>query len=208
VEINEEAVHVAAFSLYLALLHYQEPPDILAQIHPSDGNEKPLPHLIYSGERSSDSMHCNCLFHADTFGLMEYERDGLAQKLKSATRFAGRSKVMSLYNSPASLPLAPRSFDIIVGNPPWGFKKRAVQEIELAQQQAQRWCEVFDWSIGDKELSQAFIARSLTLLKDSGECALLVSTGVFLKHHPNSRKFRRRMSAKSISMRLSLHLPL
>lgn len=29
IEINEEAVRVAAFSLYLALLHYQEPPDIL-----------------------------------------------------------------------------------------------------------------------------------------------------------------------------------
>lgn len=28
IEINEEAIHVAAFSLYLALLHYQEAPDI------------------------------------------------------------------------------------------------------------------------------------------------------------------------------------
>jgi hypothetical protein len=192
VEINEEAVHVAAFSLYLALLHYQEPPDILAQICPSDNSEKPLPHLIYSEESSSDTRHYNSLFHADTFGLMQEERDRLGQKLKSATRFAGRSKVTSLYSSPAVLPLAPESFDIIVGNPPWGFKKRAVQEIELAQQQAQRWCEVFGWSIGDKELSQAFIARSLTLLKEGGESALLVSTGVFLKHHPNSRKFRRR----------------
>ena len=192
VEINEEAVHVAAFSLYLALLHYQEPPDILAQICPSDNSKKPLPHLIYSEQSFSDARHYNSLFHADTFGLMQEERDRLGQNLKSARRFAGRSKVTSLYNSPAVLPLAPESFDIIVGNPPWGFKKRAVQEIELAQQQAQRWCEVFGWSIGDKELSQAFIARSLTLLKESGECALLVSTGVFLKHHPNSRKFRRR----------------
>jgi hypothetical protein len=192
VEINEEAVHVAAFSLYLALLHYQKPPDILAQIRPSDDSEKPLPHLIHSEESSSDSRYCNCLLRADTFGLMQYERDLLAQELESATRFAGRSKVMSLYNSPATLPLAPKSFDIIVGNPPWGFKERAVQEIQLAQQQAQRWCEVFGWSIGNKELSQAFIARSLTLVKETGECALLVSTGVFLKHHPNSRKFRRR----------------
>ena len=28
IEINEEAVCIAAFSLYLALLHYQEPPTI------------------------------------------------------------------------------------------------------------------------------------------------------------------------------------
>jgi len=192
VDINEEAVHVAAFSLYLALLHYQEPPDILAQIRPSDKNEKPLPHLIYSEESSSDARPYNCLFHTDTFGLMQEERDRLSQKLKSVTRYAGWSKVTSLHNSPAVLPLAPESFDIIVGNPPWGFKKKAVEEIKLAQQQAQRWCEVFDWSIGDNELSQAFIARSLTLLKEDGECGLLVSTGVFLKHHPKSRKFRRR----------------
>lgn len=192
VEINEEAVHVAAFSLYLALLHYQDPPDILAQIRPSDNSEKPLPHLIYSEESPSDARRYNSLFHADTFGLMQDERDRLGQKLKSPLKFTGRSKFTSLYNSPAVLPLVPNSFDIIVGNPPWGFKKRAVQEIQLAQQQAQRWCEVFGWSIGDMELSQAFIARSLTLLNESGECALLVSTGVFLKHHPNSRKFRRR----------------
>lgn len=192
VEINEEAVHVAAFSLYLALLHYQEPPDILAQIPPSNSNKKPLPHLIFSEGTLQDSGHFNVLFHADTFGLMHSERDQLGEKLKASKRFGGRSKVASLYDSPTSLPLEPGSFDVIVGNPPWGFKKGATPEIEQAQQQAQKWCEAFGWSLGDKELSQAFIARSLTLSKKGGECGLLVSTGVFLKHHDKSRKFRRR----------------
>lgn len=32
IDLNEEAIRVAAFSLYLALLHYQEPKDILEQI--------------------------------------------------------------------------------------------------------------------------------------------------------------------------------
>src|SRR5437879_3381213 len=36
------------------------------------------------------------------------------------------------------------------------------------------------------------IARSLCLLKLSGECGLLVSTGVLLKHHQNSKEFRQR----------------
>ncbi|MCI0471474.1 MAG: N-6 DNA methylase, partial [Candidatus Aminicenantes bacterium] len=43
IELNEEAVRITAFSLYLAFLHYQEPPDILQQI--KDGNK--LPNLIY-----------------------------------------------------------------------------------------------------------------------------------------------------------------
>ena len=193
VEINEEAVHVAAFSLYLALLHYQEPPDILAQIRQSDNNNKPLPHLIFSEGSIQNSRHYNILFHADTFGLMHAERDQLDEKLKISKRFAGRSKIADLYNSAAVLPLKPESFDVIVGNPPWGFKKGATREIAQAQQQAQKWCEAFEWPIGDKELSQAFIARSLSLLKTTGECGLLVSTGVFLKHHPNSQKFRKRL---------------
>lgn len=192
VEINEEAVHVAAFSLYLALLHYQEPPDILAQIRQSDSSNKPLPHLIYSEGSVQDSRHYNILFHADTFGLMQAERAQLDEKLNISKRFAGRSKVAKLHNSAAVLPLEPESFDVIVGNPPWGFKKGATPEIEQAQQQAQKWCEVFEWPIGDKELSQAFIARSLSLLKSTGESGLLVSSGVFLKHHPNSQKFRKR----------------
>lgn len=192
VEINEEAVHVAAFSLYLALLHYQEPPDILAQIRSSENSKKPLPNLIFSEGALRDTRHFDILFHKDIFGLMRGERDQLGEKLKISKSFAGRSKVASLYNSPVALPLMPGSFDIIVGNPPWGIKKGATKEIEVAQQRSQKWCEVFGWSLGDKELSQAFIARSLSLLKKGGECGLLVSTGVFLKHHENSRKFRKR----------------
>ena len=199
VEINEEAVHVAAFSLYLALLHYQEPPDILAQIRQSDNNNKPLPHLIYLEGSLQDSMRFNILFHADTFGLMHAECDQLEEKLNASKRYAGRLKVDDLYKSTTVLPLEPKSFDVIVGNPPWGFKKGATREIAQAQQQAQKWCEAFEWPIGDKELSQAFIARSLSLLKKDGECGLLVSTGVFLKHHPNSQKFRKRwLQATSI----------
>ncbi|HIJ72529.1 MAG TPA: N-6 DNA methylase [Candidatus Hydrogenedentes bacterium] len=42
IDINEEAIRVAAFSLYLALLHYQEPKDILQQIE----KDYPLPCLV------------------------------------------------------------------------------------------------------------------------------------------------------------------
>jgi len=38
---------------------------------------------------------------------------------------------------------------------------------------------VFGWSIGDKELSQAFVARTVSLLKKEGVAGLLVRLGVF-----------------------------
>jgi hypothetical protein len=43
IEVNEEAIRIAAFSLYLALLHFQEPPAIWEQIQ----KEKRLPGLKY-----------------------------------------------------------------------------------------------------------------------------------------------------------------
>ncbi len=90
------------------------------------------------------------------------------------------------------MPLDLHSFDIITGNPPWGFEKGSTEEISEAQEQAKLWCRYFGWSIGYKEPSQTFIARSLSLLKTGGESGLLVPTGVFLKHHEHSEEFRQR----------------
>lgn len=191
IEINKEATHVAAFSLYLALLHYQEPRDILAQIKASNGKEKPLPHLIFETEEKNNENHYHTLFNTNAFGLLDNERIELQEKLK-IKRFAGRTEVSKLNESSSTLQMTPNSFDVVIGNPPWGFKKGATQEIEEAQTQMQRWCNAFGWPIGDKEPSQAFIARTLSLLKQGGVCGLLVSTGVFLKHHENSQKFRER----------------
>src|SRR5258708_5267444 len=84
------------------------------------------------------------------------------------------------------------SFDIIVGNPPWGFEEGMTAIMRESQKQVQSWCEVYGWSIGDKEFSQAFIARTLSLLKVGGQCGFLVSTGIFFKHHENSQRFRQR----------------
>ena len=58
-EVNAEAARVAAFSLYLALLDAQEPPDIEA------GGR--LPHLIHTEVR--DEEHFGILVVADAFAL-------------------------------------------------------------------------------------------------------------------------------------------
>ncbi len=198
IEINKEAIHIAAFSLYLAYLHYQHPPDILAQINELDEYQKPLPHLIYGKVQEEDINHFHTLFNANTFDLSTNEKVELEKKLEQSEKFKGRADILRLLSSSATLPLSLKSFDIIIGNPPWGFQKATSKEAQIAQTQTLNWCKVFGWTIGDKELSQAFIARTLSLLKEGGDCGFLVSTGILLKRHPNSLKFRYRWLSESI----------
>lgn len=187
-EINGEAIRVAAFSLYLALLHYQEPSDIL--------RSKKLPNLIYEKDENF-STYYNILFNTNTFALMSAEREELKTRLDENGKFAGRSAIEALYNSIDILPVMPNSFDVIIGNPPWGFVRGVSSEIQQAQVQAEQWSAAFGWTIGDKEPSQTFIARTFSLLKTGGVCGLLISTGIFFKHHENSREFRQSWLAKS-----------
>ncbi|SRR6266851_1823587 len=186
IEINEEAIRVAAFSLYLALLHYQEPPTI---------RTKQLPNLIYREGQLEDENHYRVLFKNNTFTLVDTEREQVKKSLDKLSKDKDNKqyeKIERLFFSPETLPISLHSFDIIIGNPPWGFEAGTTEVIQEAQAQLTRWCEFFNWSIGDNEPSQAFVARSLSLLKPGGNCGLLVPTGVFLKHHDNSKTFRQR----------------
>lgn len=176
IEINHEAVRIAAFSLYLALLHYQEPKSILAQIAQAN-HEKPLPRLIYQKDTPQDSNYYPILFKANAFSLMPSEKEFILEKLEKGKIFAGRKQWQKLADSEGELPFEPNSFDVIVSNPPWGKGTSILADTEKAL----NWCQVFEWPIGDKEMSQAFIARSTTLLKPNGVSGLLVSAGVFLK---------------------------
>lgn len=196
IEINSGAIYVTAFSLYLALLHYQKPPDILAQIEIPQSDTKPLPHLIFDENHLQDKNYYHILFNVNTFALMDAERKKLRNEIDA---HPGQTSLKKFYESSDTLMVETNSVDIIVGNPPWGFvkKNKAAPEILKAQTQAQEWCNRFGWFIGDKELSQAFIARSLSLMKTDGECGFLVSTGIFFKGHSNSQKFRQRWLSES-----------
>jgi hypothetical protein len=109
IEINEEAVHVAAFSLYLALLHYQEPADIL--------KTKPLPHLIYQKHQKMDNQHFQVLFHANAFGLTQSEEEELRARVVREKK--GRANILRLLEAKKRLDINLHSFDVVVGNPPW-----------------------------------------------------------------------------------------
>ncbi len=191
IEINEHAAYVAAFSLYLALLHYQVPRNIRAQIELPQPDDKPLPHLIYNANQVGLPNQYGVLFNCNAFALTKAERAQLQAELKA---HPSRTTLKNFLDTSDNLPIEANSVDVIVGNPPWGFvrKNKATPEITEAQEKAKEWCQRLGWSIGNNELSQAFIARSFGLLTTNGACGLLISTGVFWKGQNKSQQFRQR----------------
>lgn len=169
IDINEEAIRVAAFSLYLAFLHYQEPREI--------NEEQRLPYLKWVPEdkrelgesQNPGAQFFDVLLHANSFEAI-----------------AGR------LSPEVTQRFGPATATVVVGNPPWGYPKKEDTEGRKAMVEIVKWCNAKqDRPIGDKEPSQAFIHLSQALLQEGGKAGLLVSSGVFFKHHQNSRDFRR-----------------
>jgi hypothetical protein len=164
VDINSEAIRLAAFSLYLAYLNYQNPPDITAGGH--------LPHLIYRGsENHTDAV----LVIADAFSPFQSETvAGELEREPSAAPTPDRTDM---------LPWPAASFDVVIGNPPWD-EPRAVPWIW-----AEIWAKQNNFPVGDRSPSQLFLWRALSYLQAGGTAALLVAATAF--HNIRSRNFRR-----------------
>lgn len=162
IDINPESIRVAAFSLYLAMLHYLEPPDILKHIR--KGNC--LPHLIATNNFSDK----------DTFNV-----------LLGSNAFAVNNNVLS---GDLEGQFAENCADIVVGNPPWGSPSTKDKEAIKANKVALQWCAEQNYPVGYKERSQSFLWKALRFLRPEGICGMLVSTGVFYKHGDRSKKFR------------------
>jgi len=169
IDINGEAIRVAAFSLYLAFLHYQNPPDILEQIKQG----KKLPNLKHERRRiRKPEQHYDILIEANSFDVEAKVAD---------------DDVLSKFTQSCA--------DIVVGNPPWGSpgNKEEEKESRDAMDTAVQWCDKQEpkLSIGDREWSQAFIHIVINLMRDGGRAALLVSSGVLFKNHDKSQGFRK-----------------
>jgi hypothetical protein len=169
IDINEEAVRVAAFSLYLAFLHYQEPREI--------NDERRLPYLKWVSEDERqrrkrtmpEAQFFDVLLHANSFEVMN-----------------GR------FPDEVSRRFGPGSVSVVVGNPPWGNPKKADTDGQKAMSEIRAWCDPKQGRpLGDQELSQAFIHLTSALLKEGGRAGLLVSSGLLFKRHKNSRDFRK-----------------
>lgn len=154
VDVNPEAIHLAAFSLYLAYLNYQDPSDIL--------RAGPLPRLIHHPDTPAPET---VLVIADAFTPTSDKTNG-----KGATR----------------LPWDTRTFDIVVGNPPWD--KPAESQTQLGDQ----WASENQLPVGGRNLSQLFLWRSLSFLKPDGSAAMLVSATALLNSRNTYMQFRSR----------------
>lgn len=167
IDVQPEAIRVAAFSLYLALLHYLEPPDILGHR---------LPNLVYSATRNGTDprQHFDILVAANAFDV---------------ETVIGEQPIRDRFSSECA--------DVVVGNPPWGTQSTPNGGAQQAAKIAMKWCLDRNRMVGDKELSQAFVHRSQDFLRPGGRAGLLLSTGVFFKRHNNSKKFREQWLASS-----------
>jgi hypothetical protein len=164
IEANEEAAKITAFSLYLSMLHYLEPPAIDQQI--KLGNK--LPNLVASSSRSANHFHC--ILPENAFDVKSMEANVLWKE-----RFGSGCA------------------DIIVGNPPWGGGRgeKVAPETKARQKVMLKWCAENKKPIGAKEPSQAFLWRTLDLLKEGGMAGMLVSAGVLFKHGSKTQEFKR-----------------
>ena len=169
IDINEEAVRVAAFSLYLAFLHYQEPREI--------NDERRLPYLKWvpneERQRREQSMpgaqFFDVLLHANSFEVVNCKHSA------QVTRRFGEACA-----------------SVVVGNPPWGKPKKTDPDGQKVMETVKAWCDPSKGRpLGGGELSQAFIHLTVAILKEGGRAGLLVSSGVLFRLHKNSREFRR-----------------
>ncbi len=162
IEVNEEAARITAFSLYLSMLHYLDPPSINEQI--KQGNK--LPKLIATESHSENHYHC--VWIGNSFDVEAIQGNALWQG-----RFGHQSA------------------DVVVGNPPWGAPGNKADDITKAREQVMlEWCCKNENPIGDKEPSQAFLWRALDFLKRGGKAGMLVSAGVLFKHSTTTQDFR------------------
>ena len=164
IEVNEEAARITAFSLYLAMLHYLEPPAITEQL--KLGNT--LPKILVTETASKNC--CHSIWWGNAFDSKAINSNPML-----SSRFGNQCA------------------DIVVANPPWGAPgTKSDTETKTREKVMLEWCDVNNKPIGDKEPSQAFLWRSLDFLREGGRAGMLVSAGVLFKHGTTTRLFRER----------------
>ena len=163
IEVKEEAARITAFSLYLAMLHYLDPPAISEQIKQG----KCLPSLLVSGKKSISRR--KSIWVGNAFDISSIESSAL---------------LSSSFDKKCA--------DVIVGNPPWGAPGSRADALTKEREKIMlEWCRVNGRPIGGKEASQAFLWRTLDFLKEGGKAGMLVSAGVLFKHGVKTREFRK-----------------
>ena len=172
IDINQEAIRLAAFSLYLAYLNYQDPPDI--------AKAGPLPHLIY---RTDLDPSPTVLVQADAFS--PFSNEALTESFSDSQNIEDSTSLINF----ATLPWPAHTFDVIIGNPPWDEPR------EVPRTHAEVWADDSGFPVGDRSPSQLFLWRAQSLLKPNGVAALLVVATAF--HNARSRAFRKQWLSRA-----------
>ena len=162
IELNSEAIKISAFSLYLAFLHYQTPPDIQEKI--DTGNK--LPMLIYKDKKQKNIKYFDILLQANAFDDEKLFIDPII-----------KNKFIS------------NCADIVVANPPWGKPAKGDKDGEKSYSIVKQWCKDKNKPISSEQ-SQAFLWRATDLLKPNGIACMLVSGGVLLRNSEPAQEFK------------------
>jgi hypothetical protein len=157
-DVDESAVRLAAFSLYVAYLNYQTPSDIQ--------EAGPLPPLIHRAQNGKGGRAAPLVI-ADAFSPL-----------------SGEDHEPRESSAGAGLPWEPRSFDVVLGNPPWTEPRGGPRSL------GERWAHRRGLPLGDRSPSQLFLWRALDLLAPTGIAAMLVSAKVLFNTRTTSRAFR------------------
>jgi hypothetical protein len=126
-DINGNAVRVAVFSLYIALLEQVNPPD--------------FPALVKKG-RMLPKLRGETLIEQDFFSVPEQER----------------------------------SYDVIIGNPPWTSRRGTDQE-------SVKWCDGQALPMPGREAAWGFVWKALAHASPQGLTAFLLPAMGFLHNH-------------------------
>ncbi len=93
------------------------------------------------------------------------------------------------------------TYDLIVGNPPWGKNSLTKLQTEFNSKSAQEWAKSHDWPTPYNDMGPLFVAKSLKLIKSTGYVSLLqpASTLLFNKTaHTLREKFFTQYSVQEV----------
>jgi hypothetical protein len=85
------------------------------------------------------------------------------------------------------------TYDLIIGNAPWGRNTEKSEEARRISEEARRWSVRYGWHIVDKNTGTLFLAKGATLVKRDGYVAMLQSASSLLfNRSPTAIAFRRK----------------
>ncbi|HEY3847438.1 MAG TPA: N-6 DNA methylase [Acetobacteraceae bacterium] len=83
------------------------------------------------------------------------------------------------------------TFDVVVGNPPWGKSTAAASAME--------WARDHEWKVPNKNPGTVFLAKALDLARPGGRVAMIQPAGPLLHHRSaQSEAFRKRLLQSTV----------